>query len=70
MYKLTEIIDVKEIQTMAEHFYLLTQISHQLLDCNGGIIFHYSTPSSDIHLHAKIHVPIIFNENKIGDFVA
>ncbi|TBX53992.1 PAS domain-containing sensor histidine kinase [Bacillus mycoides] len=69
MYKLTEIIDVKEIQTMAEHFYLLTRISHQLLDCNGGIIFHYGTPSSDIHLHTKIHVPIIFNENTIGDFV-
>lgn len=69
MYKLVDIIDAKELQTMAEQFYCLTQISHQLLDCNGEIIFHYGTPSSDIHLHTKIHVPIIINESTIGNFV-
>lgn len=69
MYRLTELINIEEIQTIAEQFYLLTHISHQLLDYNGEIIFHYGKPSSDIYLHTKIHVPIIIQEHTIGDFI-
>lgn len=69
MYRLTELINIEEIQTIAEQFYLLTHISHQLLDYNGEIIFHYGKPSSDIYLHTKIHVPIIIQEHTIGEFI-
>ncbi|MEH7463409.1 ATP-binding protein [Bacillus thuringiensis] len=67
MYRLTELIDIKEIQKMAEQFYFLTQTSHQLRDCNGEIIFNYGIQSTDIH--TNIHVPIMINEHKIGDFI-
>ncbi|PEA53958.1 PAS domain-containing sensor histidine kinase [Bacillus pseudomycoides] len=67
MYRLTELIDIKEIQKMAEQFYFLTHTSHQLRDCNGEIIFNYGIQSTDIH--TNIHVPIMINEHKIGDFI-
>ncbi|MEH6852933.1 PAS domain-containing sensor histidine kinase [Bacillus pseudomycoides] len=69
MYRLTELIDIQEIQTMAEQFYFLTHISHQLLDCDQETIFHYGTQSNDTNLHTKIHIPIIINEHAIGDFI-
>ncbi|MEI4828322.1 ATP-binding protein [Bacillus sp. FJAT-53711] len=69
MYRLTELINIEEIQTIAEQFYLLTHISHRLLDCNGEVLFHYGTQSIDLNLHTKIHVPIIINEQAIGDFI-
>ncbi|MGF9966814.1 ATP-binding protein [Bacillus rhizoplanae] len=69
MYRLTELINIEEIQTIAEQFYLLTHISHQLLDCNGEVLFHYGEQSIDLNLHIKIHVPIIINEQAIGAFI-
>lgn len=69
MYRLTELIDIQEIQTMAEQFYFLTHISHQLLDCDQEIIFHYGTQSNDTHIHTKIHIPIVINEHTIGGFI-
>ncbi|MDC2864347.1 PAS domain-containing sensor histidine kinase [Bacillus sp. BP-3] len=69
MYRLTELIDTREVQKMAEQFYFLTHISHQLLDSNQGIVFHYGTESNDTHSHTKIHVPIIIHEHMIGDFI-
>lgn len=69
MYRLAELIDIKEIQVMAKQFYCLTHISHQLLDCNGETLFHYGIQSIDLNLHIKIHVPIIINEYTIGDFI-
>ncbi|WP_020060415.1 PAS domain-containing sensor histidine kinase [Bacillus sp. 123MFChir2] len=69
MYRLTELIDIEEIKKIAEQFYSLTNISHQLLDSNQEILFHYGTESNDIHLHTKIRVPIIINEHTIGNFI-
>lgn len=69
MYQLTELINIQEIQTMAEQFYFLTHISHQLLDCNGERLFHYGIQSSNIHLHTKIDIPIIIKEHTIGNFI-
>ncbi|MGG0187148.1 ATP-binding protein [Bacillus rhizoplanae] len=69
MYRLRELINIEEIQTIAEQFYLLTHISHQLLDCNGEVFFRYGIQSIDLNLHIEIHVPIIINEYTIGDFI-
>ncbi|MDP7978667.1 PAS domain-containing sensor histidine kinase [Bacillus sp. WLY-B-L8] len=69
MYRLTELINIVEIQKMAEQFYFLTHISHQLLDSNQEILFHYGTESNDTHLYTKIHVPIMIYEQMIGNFI-
>lgn len=37
--RLMELIDVSTIETMAEQFYQLTNISHQLLDAEKECIF-------------------------------
>ena len=37
--RLMELIDVSTIETMAEQFYKLTNISHQLLDAEKQCVF-------------------------------
>ncbi len=39
--RLMELIDVSTIETMAEQFYQLTNISHQLLDAEKECIFSF-----------------------------
>ncbi len=40
--RLMELIDVSTIETMAEQFYKLTNISHQLLDAEKRVCFFHS----------------------------
>ncbi|PEV00998.1 histidine kinase, partial [Bacillus cereus] len=39
--RLMELIDVSTIETMAEQFYKLTNISHQLLDAEKECVFSF-----------------------------
>lgn len=39
--RLMELIDVSTIETMAEQFYKLTNISHQLLDAEKQCVFSF-----------------------------
>ncbi|MDM5155123.1 ATP-binding protein [Bacillus sp. DX1.1] len=68
--RLMEIIDVKTIATMAEQFYLLTNISHQLLDHNNECLFSFGMNQEDNILLTKIEIPIVLKEQHVGKFVA
>ena len=55
--RLMELIDVSTIETMAEQFYQLTNISHQLLDAEKECIFSFGINEKKIKL-PKLEIPI------------
>ncbi|KEK22812.1 PAS domain-containing sensor histidine kinase [Bacillus gaemokensis] len=67
--RLMELIDVNTIETMAEQFYKLTNISHQLLDAERECIFSLGMDQEKNSKLTKVEIPIFFNEQNIGSFV-
>ena len=55
--RLMELIDVSTIETMAEQFYQLTNISHQLLDAEKECIFSFGINEKKICKLPKIEIP-------------
>ena len=68
--RLMELIDVNTIETMAEQFYKLTNISHQLLDAERESIFSFGMDQEINSKLTKIEIPIFVNEQHLGSFVA
>lgn len=55
--RLMELIDVSTIETMAEQFYKLTNISHQLLDAENECIFSFGINEMKVCKLPKIEIP-------------
>ena len=68
--RLLELIDVNTIETMAEQFYKLTNISHQLLDQNMACVFSFGMNREENKQLTKIEIPFFFHEQHLGSFVA
>lgn len=68
--RLLELIDVNTIETMAEQFYKLTSISHQLLDQNKECVFSFDMDQEENIQLTKIEIPIFLHEQHLGSFVA
>ncbi|EEK78614.1 hypothetical protein bcere0009_23090 [Bacillus cereus R309803] len=64
-----ELIDVSTIETMAEQFYKLTNISHQLLDAEKVCIFSFGINEMEICKLPKIEIPIFLYNQYLGSFV-
>ncbi|MBG9537463.1 PAS domain-containing sensor histidine kinase [Bacillus thuringiensis] len=67
--RLMELIDVSTIETMAEQFYQLTNISHQLLDAEKECIFSFGINENKICKLPKIEIPIFLYNQYLGSFV-
>ncbi|WP_141558067.1 PAS domain-containing protein, partial [Bacillus cereus] len=67
--RLMELIDVSTIETMAEQFYKLTNISHQLLDAEKVCIFSFGINEMKICKLPKIEIPIFLYNQYLGSFV-
>ncbi len=67
--RLMELIDVSTIETMAEQFYQLTNISHQLLDAEKECIFSFGINEKKICKLPKIEIPIFLYNQYLGSFV-
>ncbi len=67
--RLMELIDVSTIETMAEQFYQLTNISHQLLDAEKECIFSFGINETKICKLPKIEIPIFIYNQYLGSFV-
>ncbi|MED3126564.1 PAS domain-containing sensor histidine kinase [Bacillus wiedmannii] len=67
--RLMELIDVSTIETMAEQFYKLTNISHQLLDAEKECIFSFGINEMKIYKLPKIEIPIFLYNQHLGSFV-
>ncbi|MDA2008610.1 PAS domain-containing sensor histidine kinase [Bacillus cereus group sp. Bcc09] len=67
--RLMELIDVSTIETMAEQFYQLTNISHQLLDAEKECIFSFGINEKKICKLPKIEIPIFLYNQYLGYFV-
>ncbi|MFD5259721.1 ATP-binding protein [Bacillus wiedmannii] len=67
--RLMELIDVSTIETMAEQFYKLTNISHQLLDAEKECIFSFGINEMKICKLPKIEIPIFLYNQHLGSFV-
>ena len=67
--RLREFIDVSTIETMAEQFYKLTNISHQLLDAERVCIFSFGINEMKICKLPKIEIPIFLYNQYLGSFV-
>ncbi|WP_270395443.1 PAS domain-containing sensor histidine kinase [Bacillus paranthracis] len=67
--RLMELIDVSTIGTMAEQFYQLTNISHQLLDAEKECIFSFGINEKKICKLPKIEIPIFLYNQYLGSFV-
>lgn len=57
--RLMELIDVSTIETMAEQFYKLTNISHQLLDAENECIFSFGINEMKVCKLPKIEIPFL-----------
>ncbi|WP_459503720.1 PAS domain-containing sensor histidine kinase [Bacillus sp. C1] len=68
--RLLELIDVKTIETMAEQFYNLTNVSHQLLDQNRECVFSFGVNQEEHIQLTKIEIPFFLHEQHLGSFVA
>ncbi|MBO1625546.1 PAS domain-containing sensor histidine kinase [Bacillus arachidis] len=68
--RLLELIDVNTIETMAEQFYKLTNISHQLLDQNMACVFSFGMNREENKQLTKIEIPFFLHEQHLGSFVA
>ncbi|MED1091033.1 ATP-binding protein [Bacillus paramycoides] len=67
--RLMELIDVSTIETMAEQFYKLTNISHQLLDAEKECIFSFGMNEVKNNNLPKVEIPIFLNNQHLGSFV-
>ncbi|MGE6540692.1 ATP-binding protein [Bacillus luti] len=67
--RLMELIDVSTIETMAEQFYKLTNISHQLLDAEKVCIFSFGINEMEICKLPKVEIPIFLYNQYLGSFV-
>ncbi|MGG2934017.1 ATP-binding protein [Bacillus pacificus] len=67
--RLMELIDVSTIETMAEQFYQLTNISHQLLDAEKECIFSFGINEKKICKLPKLEIPIFLYNQYLGSFV-
>ncbi|PGC32574.1 PAS domain-containing sensor histidine kinase [Bacillus pseudomycoides] len=67
--RLLELIDVNTIETMAEQFYKLTNISHQLLDQNMECVFSFGMNQEENIQLTKIEIPIFLHEQHLGSFI-
>ncbi|MEY8348149.1 ATP-binding protein [Bacillus cereus] len=67
--RLMELIDMNTIETMAEQFYKLTNISHQLLDQNKECVFSFGMDQEENIQLTKIEIPIFLHEQHFGSFV-
>lgn len=63
--RLLELIDVNTIETMAEQFYKLTNISHQLLDQNMECVFSFGMNQEENIQLTKIEIPIFYMSNTL-----
>ncbi len=61
--RLMELIDVSTIETMAEQFYKLTNISHQLLDAENECIFSFGINEMKVCKLPKIEIPLSYTIN-------
>ncbi|WP_017149382.1 PAS domain-containing sensor histidine kinase [Bacillus bingmayongensis] len=68
--RLLELIDVNTIETMAEQFYKLTNISHQLIDQNMECVFSFGIDQKENIQLTKIEIPFFLHEQHLGSFVA
>ncbi|KFN01338.1 PAS domain-containing sensor histidine kinase [Bacillus clarus] len=68
--RLMELIDVNTIETMAEQFYKLTNISHQLLDAEKECMFSFGMNQEKNSKLPKIEVPLFLNDQYFGSFIA
>ena len=67
--RLMELIDVSTIETMAEQFYKLTNISHQLLDAEKQCVFSFGMNEIKKSKLPKIEIPIFLYNQHLGSFV-
>ncbi|CAM3989852.1 PAS domain-containing sensor histidine kinase [Bacillus paramycoides] len=67
--RLMELIDVSTIETMAEQFYKLTNISHQLLDAEKECIFSFGMNEVKNSNLPKVVIPIFLYNQHLGSFV-
>ncbi|MFJ8455655.1 ATP-binding protein [Bacillus paramycoides] len=67
--RLMELIDVSTIETMAEQFYKLTNISHQLLDAEKECVFSFGMNEVKNNNLPKVETPIFLNNQHLGSFV-
>ncbi|MES9695410.1 PAS domain-containing sensor histidine kinase [Bacillus toyonensis] len=67
--RLMELIDVSTIETMAEQFYKLTNISHQLLDAENECIFSFGINEMKVCKLPKIEIPLFLYNQYLGSFV-
>ncbi|EJR54871.1 PAS domain S-box protein [Bacillus cereus VD107] len=67
--RLMELIDVSTIETMAEQFYKLTNISHQLLDAEKECVFSFGMNEVKNSNLPKVEIPIFLYNQHLGSFV-
>ncbi|MED1411081.1 ATP-binding protein [Bacillus paramycoides] len=67
--RLMELIDVSTIETMAEQFYKLTNISHQLLDAEKECVFSFGMNEMKNSNLPKVVIPIFLYNQHLGSFV-
>ncbi|MCW9129405.1 ATP-binding protein [Bacillus paramycoides] len=67
--RLMELIDVSTIETMAEQFYKLTNISHQLLDAVKECVFSFGMNEVKNSNLPKVEIPIFLYNQHLGSFV-
>ncbi|NWK69620.1 PAS domain-containing protein [Bacillus paramycoides] len=67
--RLMELIDVSTIETMAEQFYKLTSISHQLLDAEKECVFSFGMNEVKNSNLPKVVIPIFLYNQHLGSFV-
>ncbi|MGN4422698.1 ATP-binding protein [Bacillus cereus group sp. MYBK30-1] len=67
--RLMELIDVSTIETMAEQFYKLTNISHQLLDTEKECVFSFGMNEVKNSNLPKVVIPIFLYNQHLGSFV-
>ncbi|PQZ57644.1 PAS domain-containing sensor histidine kinase [Bacillus sp. MYb209] len=67
--RLMELIDVNTIETMAEQFYKLTNISHQLLDAEKECVFSFGINEVKKSKLPKVEIPIFLYNQHLGSFV-
>ncbi len=67
--RLMELIDVSTIETMAEQFYKLTNISHQLLDAEKECVFSFGMNEIKKSKLPKIEIPIFLYNQHLGSLL-
>ncbi len=68
--RLMELIDVNTIKIMAEQFYKLTNMAHQLLDAERECIFSFGIDQEIDYRLTTIEIPIFLDEQYLGAFIA